>query len=292
MPYESVVSAVTSVTDEADNIERCWGVETTRFMPSNAFLDAMVGVNVDSLIGSGMLRTPYLTVKLAGRDVPVDSYTETRKIGQMRLNGYIIEQTLRDLLGQGATILFNYVDQWKIAVGERCTDLKQHLQSSGGATLFYTPSGHRGLEPHRDASHVFAIQLTGCKNWLVEHAAPVGGDWDDSVEKDVVDRLEPFKLAEGDGLYMPPGVAHVAFSDEEPSLHLSIWISEPRVSDLLYIAAVKVGSSYPVNSFAPPPGADRVRWAEQCLSDCSRRLSQLDTEDVITQLATRIQRSQ
>ncbi len=94
-----------------------------------------------------MLRVPYLTVKLAGRDVPTADYTEDRHVGQTRLSGYISEAKLRLLLAEGGTLLFNNVEQWIGTVGGACKELTTLLQSNGGATLFSRLPAAKGWNP-------------------------------------------------------------------------------------------------------------------------------------------------
>lgn len=290
MSAVAVKRMLASVVDS--NCDRIpWGTDTATFTPNASLVASLQEINVSSLLEFGLLRLPYVAVSLHGKDVPTSEYTETREAGRVALTGYVVQTKLKELLDQGGTLMFHLVDQWIPAVGSVCAELRSQLAAESGATIFWTPRGTQGLSAHRDDTHVFAFQLSGAKVWRTEQRAPEGGDWTTAVADDWVSRnphrLRKFTVAEGEGLYMPPGVVHVTSSEEQPSLHLSLWIRPPRVSDLIYVAAVKLSRHFPPNSFAPPPGEDRESWAREILATCSRRMGVLGTEELLTEIARR-----
>jgi hypothetical protein len=291
MHDDGIAESLSKIAQEFNKIAACWGQETTLFTPAPDLRRRLEAINVDQLLGSGMLRAPYLTVRDRGTEVALEEYTETRKAGSSKFAGFIVESKVRSLLAEGCTLLFSYTEQWIPAVAEALDWLRAGLQAKGGATLFYTPAGHRGLDPHRDASHVFVIQLSGTKRWLVERRAPVDPDWNPAVDEAAFyamhENLHHVDLSEGMGVYMPAGVAHVASSNRDPSLHLSLYIIDPKPADLIYAAAVKVARDFPVNTPVPMPGTERILWGERMLQMAARKLESLDAGDLVAETAYR-----
>ncbi|WP_253074328.1 cupin domain-containing protein [Paraburkholderia unamae] len=103
----------------------------------------------------------------------------------------------------------------------------QMLRKEVGANLFLTPPSSQGFQPHYDGHDVLIVQLEGDKTW--ELFDPVQ-DIRVGMEGDRVppDQLSPirdsFQLRQGDVLYIPRGLPHVARSTIRNSLHLTLSI--------------------------------------------------------------------
>lgn len=292
VPRDSLLNSLEPIVNESSVVRECWGRRTVPFTASADFAQKLQGIDLQWLLGSGMLRVPYLTIRREGKEVSIEEYTESRSVGKSKFAGYVVEPKVRDLILDGCTLLFSYTEQWVAGVGDACRSLKAGLQARGGATLFYTPAHHRGLEPHRDASHVLVFQLLGKKRWVVEREAPSNPDCSSPISEqefhNLRNDLDTFRLSEGMGLYMPTGVAHVASSEDEASLHLSIYVSEPKASDLIYAAAIRIASAFPVNAPTPAPGPERVQWAESVMAESARRLVSLDARELVQGVAKRV----
>jgi ribosomal protein L16 Arg81 hydroxylase len=297
VPPTSAADTLRPLTGDCDAIALHWGCETTKFTPDASLLSALKDIELKSLTSSGLLRVPYVAVSLNGKDVPESEYTEIRSAwtSRTKLSGYVAESKLNDLITLGATVMFQLVEHWLAPVRNVSAQIAGGLAAESGGTIFYTPRGYEGISPHRDDAHVFAFQLTGSKTWLIEQEAPATGDWTAEVDRDAFYRdrqlLHEHLITEGEGLYMPPGVAHATFSEKQPSLHLSIWVRTPKVSDLIYLAAVKLARSFPVHSFAPPPGSARESWALDIMTESTQRLAALDAQDLLAELAHRARSS-
>ena len=291
MPTTSATQILRQLTGNPDDIALRWGRETAKFTPDAPLLTSFKDIDLKSLTNFGLLRIPYVAVSLDGKYVPEAEYTETRYawLSRAKLSGYVVDSKLKELITQGATVVFHLVEQWIPPVRDVCAQLSSGLAAESGGTIFYTPQSYQGISPHRDDVHVFVFQLEGGKTFLVEPTAPTTGDWTTEVDRDAFYRdrqlLHEYSMTEGEGLYLPPGVAHTAFSEKQPSLHLSIWVRTPKVGDLIYLAALKLARSFPVNSFAPPPGGPRESWARDIMAESARRLAALDTQDLLVKLA-------
>ncbi len=69
---------------------------------------------------------------------------------------------------------------------------------------FWTPPQRRGMLPHRDGSHVIAIQLEGRKLWRI-YGGHDESKSDAGLEADAGDPTHEFVLAPGDLFYLPHG---------------------------------------------------------------------------------------
>jgi ribosomal protein L16 Arg81 hydroxylase len=175
-----------------------------------------------------------------GRDLSPESYAD--------LNGYtprIRAKDLTDRLRQGATLSFDAIDE----LHEPLTRLAESFESFfRGGTKINIYAGWRarhGLDLHRDNQEIFILQLDGRKRWVLygldidgvdrsrlseTSVPPPGAEFDEVVEA-------------GDLLYIPRGCYHVAVPMNEPTLHLTLGVKNPRGMDLLRWMAERLKAS-------------------------------------------------
>lgn len=115
-----------------------------------------------------------------------------------------------DLLGH-----FSFIPSWRI------DDVMISYATAGGT-----------VGPHVDQYDVFLIQGMGCRVWETGQAR--GGTIPDlpvrvAKQFDVQQRWE---LKTGDALYLPPGLAHHGYSNEE-SMTISVGFRAPSIAELL-----------------------------------------------------------
>ena len=166
---------------------------------------------------------------LQGRDLDPASYAD--------LAGYTPRIRARDVtdhLRRGATLSFDAIDE----VHEPLTRLAEQFEGFfRGGTKINIYAGWRalhGLDLHRDNQEIFILQLDGRKRWLLYGFSVDGIDRGDlsrtsvpppGAESDRV--LEP-----GDLLYIPRGCYHLAVPMDEPTLHLTLGVKNPRGRDV------------------------------------------------------------
>jgi ribosomal protein L16 Arg81 hydroxylase len=168
---------------------------------------------------------------LQGRDLDAASYAD--------LGGHtprIRAKDLIDHLRRGATLSFDAIDE----VHEPLTRLAESFETFfRGGTKINIYAGWRalhGLDLHRDNQEIFILQLEGRKRWLLYGVSVDGVDCGDlSRTSDPPSGAEFDQVLQpGDLLYIPRGCYHIAVPMNEPALHLTLGVKNPRGSDLLH----------------------------------------------------------
>lgn len=197
-----------------------------------------------------------------GRDLDPASYAD--------LTGFTPRIRARDVtdeLRRGATLSFDAIDE----VHEPLTRLAESFEAFfRGGTKINIYAGWRalhGLDLHRDNQEIFILQLDGRKRWLLygfsvdgvdrselrNHSVPPAGALLDQI-------LQP-----GDLLYIPRGCYHVAVPMNEPALHLTLGVKNPRTLDVWLWMMERRRASGVANRDVPgiAPAAERLSYSEE-----------------------------
>ena len=199
---------------------------------------------------------------LQGRDLEPSTYAD--------LEGFTPRIRSKDVtthLRRGATLSFDAIDE----VHGPLTQLAERFEGFfRGGTKINIYAGWRalhGLDLHRDNQEIFILQLDGRKRWLLYGFSIEGVDRSELASTSVppagaaLDQV----LQPGDLLYIPRGCYHVAVPMNEPTLHLTLGVKNPRGADLFEWLIERVrdsglaGSDLPV--FAGPD--ERRRYADE-----------------------------
>jgi ribosomal protein L16 Arg81 hydroxylase len=196
-----------------------------------------------------------------GRDLEPASYAD--------LDGLTPRIRARDVtehLRRGATLSFDAIDE----LHEPLTRLAESFEAFfRGGTKINIYAGWRalhGLDLHRDNQEIFILQLDGPKRWLLyglsvdgvdpselrSHSVPPAGA--------VLDQI----LQPGDLLYIPRGCYHVAVPMNEPALHLTLGVKNPRGIDVMRWMVERLRASEVADRDLPclAGTAERVRYGE------------------------------
>jgi ribosomal protein L16 Arg81 hydroxylase len=165
-----------------------------------------------------------------GRDLDPASYAD--------LDGYTPRIRPRDVTEQlrcGATLSFDAIDE----LHEPLTRLAEAFEAwFRGGTKVNIYAGWRalhGLDLHRDNQEIFILQLDGRKRWLLYGFDIEAVDRSGLSATSVPPRGAQLDeiIGPGDLLYIPRGCYHLAIPMNEPTLHLTIGVKNPREIDLL-----------------------------------------------------------
>ncbi len=177
------------------------------------------------------------------------------------LDAYRLVNRLYDAYHRGTSVLLLSLHDYLPPVARLRSALEAELHHRVCVNLYLTPRGARAFGAHFDTHDVLILQLDGCKDWRIW-----GPAFDLPLEEQKADidpsRLgEPeheLRLAAGDLLYIPRGVAHEARTAEGfSSLHLTVALYTWTWRDLLHEAVdvaargdVRLRRSLPVGFLA------------------------------------------
>jgi len=217
--------------DDVDLLGSYWNKKHGLFKnvsPTNGLLDED---DIQSLLDVGMLRWPYFTLLKDGNQPPITDFTKTRRIGGRSVGAFADPVKVREHLAAGATMKISQMEDWHLPVRTIMRQIESRLPAELKAYVFYTPCDNTGMRPHRDGSHVLAVQIAGAKTWRI-YDSPDQVDARAGLDVDVDSHSHTFVMEPGDVLYLPHGFPHVATARGGISLHLTFTITEPSPRDL------------------------------------------------------------
>jgi mannose-6-phosphate isomerase-like protein (cupin superfamily) len=207
--------------DDMERLARTWGISHLEFGPSRRFSNFVTTRRLNEWVELGVARPPELAVLRAGKRLSAAEYEGTRAVNGRRERGFADPVKVSRLLAEGCTLQLLPVERFNYELAQLCNEVARAMAARVHVVAFMTPESTAGRQRHWDDTHVFAIQVEGCKRWEV--ASP-----GDPTTVTTIVELRP-----GDGLYVPPGVEHRAVASEGTSLHLSLTIGEPSPRALL-----------------------------------------------------------
>jgi hypothetical protein len=108
-----------------------------------------------------------------------------------------------------------------------CQTLATEFSAAFQVNVYLTPARARGLMPHYDTHDVFILQIHGTKHWRLFDQAmylPLPSQVHNNEFRDRNDPTQEFELKPGDAIYIPRGWGHVAETQQDVSLHLTVGV--------------------------------------------------------------------
>jgi ribosomal protein L16 Arg81 hydroxylase len=164
-----------------------------------------------------------------GRDLTVSSYADLDSFTPRVRAGDVTEQ-----LRRGATLSFDAIDELHDPLTRLARAFEAFFRGGTKINIYAGWRSLHGLDLHRDNQEIFILHLDGRKRWLLY------GDSVDAIDSStltsasvppagaVFDQV----LHPGDLLYIPRGCYHVAVPMNEPALHLTLGVKNPRGIDI------------------------------------------------------------
>jgi hypothetical protein len=153
----------------------------------------------------------FRVISAAGGQIPWELWTETPAVGPYVGSRTIRPAELARLVREGSTIMIHEFHRYSASVRRTCESLAAMLQTPARAAVFITPPEKAGLRIHVDPWEVFAVQVTGMKEWVVypqQRPVPRVGKNFSKAPDGVTGKK--FTLRPGDCLYVPAGSPHAA----------------------------------------------------------------------------------
>ncbi|MBT2471776.1 hypothetical protein J7E97_28900 [Streptomyces sp. ISL-66] len=217
--------------DDVDLLGTYWNKKFGLF-PKAAPPDGLIDEHaIQAQLDAGLLRWPYFTLMREGNQPAIGDFTRSRNVLGQRVGSFADPERVRSHLAAGATMKFSQLEDWHLPIRTLMRALETRIAAELKAYVFYTPCDNTGMLPHRDGSHVLALQLAGAKEWTIYDAADQI-DARPGLNVDADSRSHTFVMEPGDVLYLPHGFPHVATARGGTSLHLTFTITEPTPRDL------------------------------------------------------------
>jgi hypothetical protein len=138
-------------------------------------------------------------------------------------------------LREGATLVLDNVDELHCPIRRIAESLERIFRVRIQVNLYAGWRSAHGFDVHWDDHDVFVLQVAGRKRWEIYGATrpyPLARDVE-STDKAPAEILWTETLRDGDLLYIPRGWWHLAIPLNEPTLHLTVGVSNPTGADFL-----------------------------------------------------------
>ena len=131
----------------------------------------------------------------------------------------------------GFTVVVDGVERYIRAVASLAHAIEADLNFPVQVNAYLTPPGSRGLVPHYDDHDVLVLQIHGSKMWHVYPGVTIAPHEmqrrDKAVRPESLSAPTDVRMDAGDVLYLPRGMVHVADTQAEPSVHLTVGVHAP-----------------------------------------------------------------
>ncbi|MFI6499724.1 JmjC domain-containing protein [Nonomuraea typhae] len=266
------------VEDPEAFLRRNWAHAPVVQRPVDPPTDLLTPAEFERILGSGLLRVPYLDLVTQHGSVDPARYCPPRIVLHRPEHGYADADAVRRLIrDEHVTVLLRNLEQWHAPVGAFCAQLGRRLGRQVEAFSFVTPPGTQGRPIHRDDADVFVVQIAGVKRWQV-HDGPADGHWEPGLVPEPGPVRMDATLEPGQVLYVPRGHAHQATAaGRHPSVHLSLTVRDSGAAHLFatlhaLLADDLVLPARPITPHDLLPTADHLlRHYRQRLEDLTGR---------------------
>ena len=181
--------------------------------------------DVSDLFLRSCLTTDDVSVFQEGRRVHAGYYADSPSTSSRAAT--VRPDVIHQFLVEGATVRLERVERYIPSLWELCTSLAEDFRGRSWANIYLASDRACGLGPHSDAHDVFALQISGRKQWEVFEQAvdgPVLGLITDVERIRDASRLFVQTLSAGDVLYIPAGFVHSANEVKGVSVHATIGV--------------------------------------------------------------------
>lgn len=195
------------------------------FIPENKDFDEILTTEeINDYFNNPSLLYPYVRIVGNGNEIDLKQY---QLVGSDGFNILNKEHFFR-LFSEGNTLVIQGAQYQFKNLQRLVSALEEELKLEINANIYITPSGSKGFFPHFDLHEVLVLQINGTKSWNIYHDIPVEAPIKGTipaVSREHFVQTGPqhqLKLQPGDVLYVPRGVVHEAFCEEEPSIHITL----------------------------------------------------------------------
>lgn len=136
----------------------------------------------------------------------------------------------------GYTVVINKIEKYWNPINSLCRKITQQLSQHCAANMYLTPKNQKALAAHHDTHDIYILQIYGEKIWnifdpLIE--TPLVGSHQPIYSEGQLSNKREITLSAGDFMYMPRGTPHLAYTNDQSSLHLTIGVYPSQWIDLI-----------------------------------------------------------
>jgi hypothetical protein len=200
--------------------------------------DLFSWTEVNRVLNDGLVAHPRIRLVKGGVELDAALYTYERA-GRR----WPDSARCQDQMGNGATLILETIDGVTPALDTFVRGLERDLQASIHVDVVATCVPMPGLNVHWDTAECFNLQLAGEKQWQVvrpDRPYPLKATKPFPHREDIVEPRAPASdptwtgvVTAGDLIYLPRGWWHVVTPVVTPSLHLSVAVDLPTLSDFV-----------------------------------------------------------
>ncbi|MEO8239240.1 MAG: cupin domain-containing protein [Flavobacterium sp.] len=235
MINDNLLEKIISPSSLQDFMENYYGKKTLHIQRNNiSYYDSIISASIlDEILTSTILTEKNLRVSKIDKQILKKEYSvhdEFYNEDQINIG------KMMELFNDGASIIIDNISKFN----RNILDLEIEISKKIGyiknisSNLYLTPSDCQAFPLHYDTSEIFIIQLAGTKTWeLYEYSKEVY-PLKNSINHTLPENTSCIKitLQPGDMIYMPRGVSHKVYTNDEPSLHLTISLFPQTFVDL------------------------------------------------------------
>ena len=180
--------------------------------------------DIDDFIASGELTYPFVVLK----DVHEEYEFQPWSFKQSNFPSIPVDrEQLYKQMQNGKTLILNSLHLKIPKLNHFVVSHSKNWNVKLLANIYITPAKKQGLDWHFDTHDVIILQIKGEKMWELIDKSPTLRDkktkYDKQETKDF-SKVKKVLLKEGDTLYLPRGIYHRAFSEENSSTHIALGI--------------------------------------------------------------------
>lgn len=184
---------------------------------------------------------PRLVLKHKGRQIAASQYIRQASGWQKTR---IDVSSVESLLGAGATLIVNGVDELYTPLREALADLERTFMFPIHANLYAAWALDEAFPMHWDEQETFIVQIAGSKHWTIHSPTAVAPDRKMHPPPPMPSGSPEFDLEmkAGQSLYLPKGWWHRVTPMAESTLHLTITCETPTGINLLHWVADRMAN--------------------------------------------------
>lgn len=157
-----------------------------------------------------------------------EKFEKKNFVDYQKLDGRINLNQLYASYADGYSIVVNGVHQYNEGINNLVNSLRIDLSANIGANMYLTPANQKAFASHYDTHDVFVLQLHGEKKWNIyensQFEIPPVNSPQPNFRKEELTLAKEVTLKAGDFMYLPRGVPHDAYTEDQSSLHITIGV--------------------------------------------------------------------